>query len=144
MTKLFHTVICSSKFDSKYVSVNVMVCMWSVLFFSHIGIYVCAKCGYELFSSRTKYEHSSPWPAFTETIHEDSVSKKEERWGAYKVDIIDYTPYTLSVKLTNWKRFNMRFLPLIILYCTFLVLHYNAKTIVCCICIFGSRRSIWN
>ncbi|XP_064317458.1 methionine-R-sulfoxide reductase B1 isoform X2 [Phalacrocorax carbo] len=40
------------------------------------GIYVCAKCGHELFSSHAKYEHSSPWPAFTETIHEDSVSKR--------------------------------------------------------------------
>uniref|UniRef100_A0A671M0Q8 Methionine sulfoxide reductase B1a n=1 Tax=Sinocyclocheilus anshuiensis TaxID=1608454 RepID=A0A671M0Q8_9TELE len=27
------------------------------------GMYVCAKCGHELFSSRSKYEHSSPWPA---------------------------------------------------------------------------------
>ncbi|KAM5328701.1 methionine-R-sulfoxide reductase B1 isoform 2-T2 [Glossophaga mutica] len=40
------------------------------------GIYVCAKCGYELFSSRAKYAHSSPWPAFTETIHPDSVAKR--------------------------------------------------------------------
>ncbi|PWA19220.1 hypothetical protein CCH79_00014624, partial [Gambusia affinis] len=36
-------------------------------------IYVCSKCDHELFSSRSKYEHSSPWPAFTETIHENSV-----------------------------------------------------------------------
>uniref|UniRef100_A0A2K5SHH7 Methionine-R-sulfoxide reductase B1 n=1 Tax=Cebus imitator TaxID=2715852 RepID=A0A2K5SHH7_CEBIM len=42
------------------------------------GIYVCAKCGYELFSSRSKYAHSSPWPAFTETIHADSVAKRPE------------------------------------------------------------------
>lgn len=49
------------------------------------GMYVCAKCGHELFSSRTKYEHSSPWPAFTETIHENSVSKYKERPNAYKV-----------------------------------------------------------
>ena len=48
------------------------------------GIYVCAKCGHELFSSRAKYEHSSPWPAFTETVHEDSVSKRKERPGALK------------------------------------------------------------
>ncbi len=48
-------------------------------------MYVCAECGHELFSSRSKYEHSTPWPAFTETIHENSVSKHEERWGAYKV-----------------------------------------------------------
>ncbi|EOA98498.1 Methionine-R-sulfoxide reductase B1, partial [Anas platyrhynchos] len=38
-----------------------------------------------LFSSRAKYEHSSPWPAFTETIHEDSVAKRKERPGAFKV-----------------------------------------------------------
>uniref|UniRef100_A0A674GPM4 Methionine sulfoxide reductase B1 n=1 Tax=Taeniopygia guttata TaxID=59729 RepID=A0A674GPM4_TAEGU len=49
------------------------------------GIYVCAKCGHELFSSRAKYEHSSPWPAFTETLRGDSVAKREERPGALKV-----------------------------------------------------------
>lgn len=48
---------------------------------------MCAKCGYELFSSRSKYAHSSPWPAFTETIHTDSVAKRPEhnRPGAIKV-----------------------------------------------------------
>uniref|UniRef100_A0A2K5VPE0 Methionine-R-sulfoxide reductase B1 n=1 Tax=Macaca fascicularis TaxID=9541 RepID=A0A2K5VPE0_MACFA len=51
------------------------------------GVYACAKCGYELFSSRSKYAHSSPWPAFTETIHADSVAKRPEhnRPGALKV-----------------------------------------------------------
>uniref|UniRef100_A0A7M4FAC7 Methionine sulfoxide reductase B1 n=1 Tax=Crocodylus porosus TaxID=8502 RepID=A0A7M4FAC7_CROPO len=48
-------------------------------------VYVCSKCGYELFSSQAKYEHSSPWPAFTQTVHTDSVSKYEERPGALKV-----------------------------------------------------------
>ncbi|XP_021004722.1 methionine-R-sulfoxide reductase B1 isoform X2 [Mus caroli] len=43
------------------------------------GVYVCAKCSYELFSSRSKYAHSSPWPAFTETIHADSVTKCPEK-----------------------------------------------------------------
>lgn len=51
------------------------------------GIYVCAKCGHELFSSRAKYEHSSPWPAFTETLRGDSVAKREDRPGALKVPI---------------------------------------------------------
>ncbi|KAG7459460.1 hypothetical protein MATL_G00210860 [Megalops atlanticus] len=49
------------------------------------GIYVCSKCGHQLFSSRSKFEHSTPWPAFSETIQEDSVSKQQEKWGAYKV-----------------------------------------------------------
>lgn len=43
-----------------------------------IGIYVCSQCSYELFSSQSKFEHHSPWPAFTETIHEDSVVKEVE------------------------------------------------------------------
>eukprot|EP00062_Callorhinchus_milii_P020172 gi/632975535/ref/XP_007904283.1/ PREDICTED: methionine-R-sulfoxide reductase B1 [Callorhinchus milii] len=49
------------------------------------GVYVCAKCGYELFSSHAKFEHSSPWPAFSEPIHLDSVSKRKERKDALKV-----------------------------------------------------------
>ncbi|KAK9535021.1 hypothetical protein VZT92_007427 [Zoarces viviparus] len=49
------------------------------------GVYVCSKCDHQLFTSRSKYEHSSPWPAFTETIREDSVSKHQERPGAFKV-----------------------------------------------------------
>lgn len=56
------------------------------------GVYVCGRCGYELFSSRSKYEHSSPWPAFTETIHEDSVSKRKERPGALKVMTVKQLP----------------------------------------------------
>lgn len=52
------------------------------------GIYVCAKCGHELFASCAKYEHSSPWPAFTETIHQDSVAKRKERPGALKVPVL--------------------------------------------------------
>ena len=36
--------------------------------------------------SATKYSHNSPWPAFTQTYHQDSVSKYEERPGALKVE----------------------------------------------------------
>uniref|UniRef100_H9GA65 MsrB domain-containing protein n=1 Tax=Anolis carolinensis TaxID=28377 RepID=H9GA65_ANOCA len=49
------------------------------------GMYVCSKCGFELFSSKSKYAHSSPWPAFTETIHDDSITKYLERPNAFKV-----------------------------------------------------------
>ncbi|KAI1896007.1 hypothetical protein AGOR_G00090370 [Albula goreensis] len=49
------------------------------------GIYVCSSCGHKLFSSRSKFEHSSPWPAFTETIREDSVTKHMETPAAFKV-----------------------------------------------------------
>ncbi|XP_045142201.1 methionine-R-sulfoxide reductase B1-like [Echinops telfairi] len=63
--------------------------LWGEAFQNHFepAVYVCAKCGYGLFSSRSKYEHSSPWPAFTETIHDDSVAKQPERnqLDAFKV-----------------------------------------------------------
>lgn len=52
---------------------------------SFSGIYVCSECGHELFSSMSKFEHSSPWPAFSQTIREDSVSKHPEAWGPIKV-----------------------------------------------------------
>ena len=51
------------------------------------GHYACSKCTYPLFSSSSKYEHSSPWPAFTKTVEKDSVRKVEEprQKGAFKV-----------------------------------------------------------
>lgn len=65
------------------------------------GVYVCAQCGYELFSSRAKYEHSSPWPAFTETIHEDSVAKRKERPGALKVMTVKQPPQNPKSSFLN-------------------------------------------
>ena len=50
------------------------------------GKYVCKECGHELFRSEAKYEHQTPWPAFTKTILPDSVAKFEERKGALKVN----------------------------------------------------------
>lgn len=58
----------------------------SLILFPLSGIYVCSECGHELFSSTSKFEHSTPWPAFSQTIHEDSVSKHPEAWGPLKVD----------------------------------------------------------
>ena len=46
---------------------------------------MCSKCGNELFYSTKKFKHSSPWPAFTETVKPDSVSKKAESPSAFKV-----------------------------------------------------------
>uniref|UniRef100_A0AAZ1XGK2 MsrB domain-containing protein n=1 Tax=Oreochromis aureus TaxID=47969 RepID=A0AAZ1XGK2_OREAU len=53
------------------------------------GIYVCSECGHELFSSMSKFEHSSPWPAFSQTIRDDSVSKHPEAWGPIKKMLMD-------------------------------------------------------
>ncbi len=40
------------------------------------GIYVCAGCGNELFTSETKYDSGSGWPSFWEKLSEDSVDTR--------------------------------------------------------------------
>ena len=47
------------------------------LFFAS-GIYVCVECDHPLFSSHAKYEHQTPWPAFSKPIRNDSLKKVRE------------------------------------------------------------------
>lgn len=46
------------------------------------GMYRCAACGQELFSSETKYESTVPgligWPSFSEAVAKDAVELKED------------------------------------------------------------------
>lgn len=51
------------------------------------GVYQCSECQYDLFSSYSKYEHHTPWPAFKTPVHADSLVKIPEdgRPNAYKV-----------------------------------------------------------
>lgn len=55
-----------------------MSCLLDLLLNFVSGIYVCSKCDYPLFSSHAKYEHQTPWPAFTTPLRPDSLSKKPE------------------------------------------------------------------
>lgn len=66
------------------------------------GVYVCSKCNHPLFSSRSKFAHSSPWPAFTETIREDSVTKMMETLTAYKVRVTTKQSVHCSNKNHNY------------------------------------------
>lgn len=43
------------------------------------GIYRCAGCGAELFSSETKYDSGSGWPSFTDPANEANVELHEDR-----------------------------------------------------------------
>ena len=43
------------------------------------GIYLCAGCGNELFSSKTKYESGSGWPSFWEPIGEENIETEIDR-----------------------------------------------------------------
>jgi peptide-methionine (R)-S-oxide reductase len=42
------------------------------------GVYRCAGCGAELFSSDTKFESGSGWPSFTEPMVADAVETRED------------------------------------------------------------------
>ncbi len=42
------------------------------------GMYVCAGCGTELFSSDTKFESGSGWPSFWAPAAEESVEEKPD------------------------------------------------------------------
>uniref|UniRef100_T1J4S6 Peptide-methionine (R)-S-oxide reductase n=1 Tax=Strigamia maritima TaxID=126957 RepID=T1J4S6_STRMM len=42
------------------------------------GVYNCIVCGEEIFSSETKYDSGSGWPAFYDIIHHSKVKLKQD------------------------------------------------------------------
>ncbi len=42
------------------------------------GVYTCAACGNELFSSETKYNSGSGWPSFWDVVESGNVELKED------------------------------------------------------------------
>ena len=53
------------------------------------GIYVCAGCGNELFSSDTKFDSGTGWPSFYEPYDETNVEEKPDTsYGMKRTEIL--------------------------------------------------------
>lgn len=52
------------------------------------GVYQCAACGNELYSSDTKYESGSGWPSFWDPIRADAVDfEKDTSFGMVRTEV---------------------------------------------------------
>jgi len=52
------------------------------------GVYRCAACGQELFSSKTKFESGSGWPSFFEPIERNRVDDHEDTsYGMRRIEV---------------------------------------------------------
>ena len=53
------------------------------------GVYRCAACGAELFSSATKFDSGTGWPSFTEPALADSVELRADRsHGMVRTEVV--------------------------------------------------------
>lgn len=53
------------------------------------GMYACAACGQELFSSATKYNSMCGWPSFWDVVDHGNVSLHEDRsHGMLRVEVV--------------------------------------------------------
>ena len=53
------------------------------------GVYVCAGCGNELFTSDSKYDSGCGWPSFYEPLSEEKVGESEDRsHGMVRTEIV--------------------------------------------------------
>ena len=53
------------------------------------GVYVCAACGNELFSSENKYDSGSGWPSYWQPISEGAVEfKKDSSYGMVRTEVL--------------------------------------------------------
>lgn len=53
------------------------------------GMYVCAACGNQLFSSDTKFHSGSGWPSFWDVINQGNINLRDDySIGMHRVEII--------------------------------------------------------
>ena len=57
--------------------------------FKDKGIYRCAACGNDLFSSEAKFDSGSGWPSFVEPISDEAVGeRKDESYGMVRTEVV--------------------------------------------------------
>ncbi|KAF0314254.1 Methionine-R-sulfoxide reductase B1-A [Amphibalanus amphitrite] len=54
---------------------------------AHAGLYACSECSHPLFPSEAKYQHHTPWPAFTKPVSADALKRRKESSTAFKVQL---------------------------------------------------------
>ncbi len=53
------------------------------------GIYKCAACGNQLFSSGTKFDSDSGWPSFTDPMNLENIELKEDKsYGTTRTEVL--------------------------------------------------------
>jgi peptide-methionine (R)-S-oxide reductase len=53
------------------------------------GMYTCAACGQELFSSDTKFDSGSGWPSFTDPVNKEHVIlQQDDSLGESRTEVI--------------------------------------------------------
>lgn len=53
------------------------------------GMYVCAGCGAELFSSDTKFESGTGWPSFYQPANQQNVGEKADNsWFMHRTEVL--------------------------------------------------------
>jgi peptide-methionine (R)-S-oxide reductase len=52
------------------------------------GVYVCAGCGSELFSSETKFDSGTGWPSFFDKIKDNVETEDDNGWFMKRIEVI--------------------------------------------------------